>query len=121
MSSYNRITLLGNLGQDPKIDTLNGTQKASFNIATETYYMQNGVSNSKTEWHKVVLWGNLAETARKYLKKGSPVLVEGKGVSYSFEDTSGVKRKSYEVHASSLILVGCKKCQDDKINQELDS
>lgn len=115
MSSYNRITLLGNLGQDPQIENLNGNTKASFNIATETHYFQNGENHKKTEWHKIVLWGNLAQTAQKYLKKGSPVLVEGKGVSFSFEDVSGVKRKSYEIHVKRLILVACKKCQTQEI------
>ena len=94
MKGLNKVLLLGNLGKDPEVQTLEGHIKvAKCTLATtEAYKDENGQVHSQTEWHNIVLWRGLAELAEKYLKKGSMVHVEGKNRTRSYEDKQGVKR-----------------------------
>lgn len=80
MRGLNKAQVIGHLGQDPEARYMpDGTVTASFNVATdESYKDKNGQIVEKTEWHKIALFGRLAEIARDYLKKGSKVYVEGK-------------------------------------------
>lgn len=80
MKGLNKVTLIGNLGNNPSIQTLEGNIKvAKFSLATtENYKDSNGQNQSTTDWHNIVLWRGLAELAEKYLHKGSLVYVEGK-------------------------------------------
>ena len=79
MRGLNKVTSIGNLGNDPSIQTLEGNIKvAKFSLATtENYKDSNGQNQSTTDWHNIVLWRGLAELAEKYLHKGSLVYVEG--------------------------------------------
>lgn len=80
MRGLNKAQVIGHLGQDPEAHFMpDGTVTASFNVATdESYKDKNGQIVEKTEWHKIALFGRLAEIARDYLKKGAKVYVEGK-------------------------------------------
>ena len=76
----NKVQLIGNLGANPEIKTLEGGRKlARFSLATsENHRNTNGEKVTETQWHNIVAWGKVAEIAEKYLKKGSEVAIEGK-------------------------------------------
>jgi single-strand DNA-binding protein len=102
----NKVTLIGHLGGDPEIRTLeNGTPVGRFSVATnENYKDKEGVWQSQTEWHNVVVWRDLAERA-KSLKKGSTVYVEGK-ISYrKYTDKDGVEKSSTDIVANSFRML----------------
>lgn len=105
--SYNKVTLLGNLGRDPEVrTTAQGSTVCTLNMATtENYKDKTGNWQEITDWHKVVLWDYMAETAQKYLKKGSKVMIEGKLRTRSYEDQSGTTKYVTEVVGSQVILV----------------
>lgn len=102
MAGVNKVILLGNLGQDPEIRTLeSGVKVATVSIATnENYKDQAGEWQDRTEWHRVVLWRWNAEKAEK-LKKGDKVYVEGKLATRSWEQ-DGVKKFVTEIIANDL-------------------
>ncbi|AFM04472.1 single stranded DNA-binding protein [Bernardetia litoralis DSM 6794] len=102
MAGVNKVILLGNLGQDPEIRTLeNGTKVSTISIATsENFKDQSGEWQERTEWHRVVLWRWNAEKAEK-LKKGDKVYIEGKLSTRSWEQ-DGVKKYVTEVVANDL-------------------
>ena len=107
MRGLNKVTLIGNLGNDPTIQTLEGNIKvAKFSLATtENYKDSNGQNQSSTDWHNVVLWRGLADLANNYLKKGSLVYVEGKLKTRSFDDKDGQKKYVTEIIAEQLLLL----------------
>ena len=98
-SIKNRVQLIGNLGADPEMKTIeNGNKMAKLRMATsESYTNKNGERVTDTEWHNVVAWGKTAELAEKLLKKGNEVLVEGKLTHRDFTGTDNVKRYYTEV------------------------
>ena len=111
MAGVNKVILIGNLGKDPEVRTLEGgTKVASFTIAiTETLKDKNGERKEQTEWQTVVVWRSLAEIAEKYLKKGATVYVEGKLRTRSWEaKEGGGKRYATEVVADSFTMLGKK-------------
>ncbi|MEL7021691.1 MAG: single-stranded DNA-binding protein [Bacteroidota bacterium] len=95
----NKVTLIGNLGQDPEVRRLeNGAVVARFSIATnENYKDRNGEWQTQTEWHDVVAWRYLAEKAERELKKGKLVFIEGKLTHRKWQDKDGNNRKNTEV------------------------
>ena len=103
-ASYNRVHLLGNLGQDPELRfTQSQTPVTSFSLATTEYRnSQDGNKQSITDWHRIVVWGRQAENCSKFLTKGQPVFIEGKLQTRSWEDQSGQKRSTTEVVASNV-------------------
>lgn len=107
MRGLNKVTLIGNLGNDPAIQTLEGNIKvAKFSLATtETYKDANGQQQSSTDWHSIVLWRGLADLADRYLHKGSLVYVEGKLKTRSYDTKEGDKRYVVEIVAEELILL----------------
>lgn len=109
MASLNKVMLIGNLGKDPETRTLqSGTTVTNITVATnESYTDRNGNKVDQTEWHNVELWENLSKIASQYLRKGSPVFVEGKIKTDSWED-NGVKKYSTKIRALSLQLLGSK-------------
>lgn len=114
MAGLNKITLIGNLGKDPEVKSLeSGRSVANFSLATsESYKNKQGERVDSTEWHNVVLWSPLAEIAQKYLKKGSKIYVEGK-VSYrEYEDNEGVKRRVTDVIGNNFIMLDSKESSD---------
>ena len=107
-SLKNKVQLIGNLGNDPEIITMeNGTKLAKFSIATnETYKNAQGEKVTDTQWHNVVAWGKTAEIAESYLVKGKEVAIEGKLTSRSYETKEGEKRYITEVRCNELLMLG---------------
>jgi len=109
MAALNKTLLIGNLGRDPEIrKTQGGTSVASFSLATtEKFSDRSGNRQEKTEWHNIIIWGNLAELAGKYLKKGSLVYLEGKLQTSSWEDKNGGGKKyKTEIVVSLMQFLG---------------
>ena len=78
MKYQNTHSIRGYVGQDAKTTKLeNDRQVTNFSVATKTFWKENGEDKSRTEWHRVVVWGNLSKKVAENLKKGQPVLVEG--------------------------------------------
>lgn len=109
-SLRNSVQLIGRLGKDPEVRTLEkGSKLATFSIATtDSYKNQKGEKVEDTQWHNIVIWGKLADIAGKYLKKGSEVVVEGKLVHRSYETAAGEKKYMTEVNVNDLVMVGGK-------------
>jgi single-strand DNA-binding protein len=110
MSGVNKVILLGRLGKDPESRTLeSGTMVVNFTLATSEVYKDRTTGERKeiTDWHNVVLWRGLAETASKYLKKGDQVYIEGKMRTRSWEK-DGVTRYTTEVIGDNMTLIGSK-------------
>ena len=98
--SVNKVILIGNLGRDPEIRTMQSGEKvANLSVATsETWNdRQTGERRERTEWHRVVIFGRVAEVAEQYLRKGSKVYVEGSLQTRKWQDQSGQDRYSTEV------------------------
>lgn len=114
MASYNRVQLIGNLGQDPELRyTQSQTPLTNISIATTDFRnAADGSKQSITEWHRVVIWGRQAENCCKYLKKGSSVFIEGRLQTRSWEDQSGQKRYATEVVASNVQFLNSKPSDD---------
>ena len=106
----NKVQLIGNLGNDPEILTLeSGKKLAKFSIATnETYKNANGEKVTDTQWHNVVAWNKTAEIIEQYVSKGSELLVEGKLTSRSYETKEGEKRYITEVVCNEFLMLGGK-------------
>ena len=100
----NKVTLVGNLGRDPEIRTLeNGVKVASFSLATnENYKDKNDTWQKLTEWHNIVAWRGLAEKSERDLKKGDLAFIEGKITHRKYTDKDGVERSVTEIVASTL-------------------
>lgn len=100
MASRNKVEIIGRLGQDPEIRTINnGTKVANISVATSERWKdkQTGEQREATEWHRVVLWDRLAELAEQYLFKGSEVLLVGKLVTRKWQDQQGQDRYTTEI------------------------
>ena len=106
----NKVQLIGNLGNDPEIITLeSGKKLAKLQIATnETYKNAAGEKITDTQWHNLVAWNKTAEIVEKYLKKGKEVMIEGKLTSRSYETSAGEKRYITEVIVNELLMLGGK-------------
>ena len=104
----NKVQLIGNLGNDPEIVTLDsGTKLAKFSIATnESYKNTQGEKVTDTEWHNVVAWGKTAEIAENYLVKGNGVAIEGKLTHRKYETKEGEKRYITEIKCNELLMLG---------------
>jgi len=104
----NRVQLIGNVGNDPEIKTLEGGKKlASLSIATnESYKNERGEKVEQTEWHRITAWGKTADIIEKYVTKGKEIAVEGKLAHRSYEDKNGEKRYVTEVIISEIMLLG---------------
>ncbi len=107
-TGVNRVILIGNLGKDPDIMTLeSGVKKASFSLATtESYKNKDGSKAQITEWHNIVLWRGLAEVAESYLKKGHQIYLEGKIRTRSWDDKDGNKRYTTEILGDNMLMLG---------------
>jgi len=108
MGSYNRATIVGNLGRDAELRyTPGGTAVASISVATtETWNDKNtGQKKEQTEWHRVVIWGKQAESLEQYLTKGKQVLVEGRIQTRKWTK-DGVDRYTTEIKADRVVLLG---------------
>ena len=109
----NKVQLIGNLGAKPEVkNTENGKKLAQFSVATnESYRNANGEKITETQWHRVIVWGKLAEIAEQYLDKGKEIALEGKLVNRSYTDKEGIKRYITEIQANELLMLGSKGTQ----------
>lgn len=107
MANVNKVILIGNVGKDPEIRYLNNNvPKATFVMATHEYFKDSqGKKVEQTEWHNVVCWRALAEIARKILKKGMKVYVEGRLQTRHWVDKNGNKRNITEIVADNFIVI----------------
>ena len=107
--SVNKVILIGNVGKDPDVRYLDsGVAVATFSLATTErgYTLQNGTQvPDRTEWHNIVLWRGLAQTAEKYVHKGDKLYIEGKIRSRSYDDQNGVKRNIVEIFADNMEML----------------
>ena len=116
MASLNRVTLIGNLGADPEVRyTQNREAIATIRIATTETYKDKSSGEKKeiTEWHRVVFFGRTAEVVGEYLKKGSPVYVEGRIQTRKWQDKEGQDRYVVEILASEMKMLGTRPADDD--------
>lgn len=109
MASVNQATVIGYVEEVPKVNsTQQGRKVASFAVATteKGYTSKSGVQYpDRTEWHNIVLWGNLAEIAEKYLRKGSSVYIQGKMRTRSYDDKNGIKRYVTEIEGDVMQML----------------
>ncbi len=106
----NKVQLIGNLGMNPEIKTLDGGKKlAKMSIATnETYKNAKGEQVKETQWHNLIAWGKTADIIEKYLKKGSEVAIDGKLINRNYTDKEGLKRYVTEIQINELLMLGGK-------------
>lgn len=110
--SLNKVTLIGNLGNDPEIrSTTGGNRVATFSLATSrTWNDASGAKQEKTEWHRCVVWNSkgsqLADIVEKYVKKGDKLYVEGRIEYRQWQDKDGQTRYSTEINVRELIMLG---------------
>ncbi|HBK72452.1 MAG TPA: single-stranded DNA-binding protein [Flavobacteriaceae bacterium] len=106
----NKVQLIGNLGKNPEIITLDSGKKlAKFSIATnENYKNAKGEKITDTQWHNVIAWNKTAEIVEKYLVKGNEVAIEGKLTTRSYEDKAGEKKYITEIIVNELLMLGNK-------------
>jgi single-strand DNA-binding protein len=108
MAGVNKIILMGHLGRDPEMRYMpDGTANATLNLATsESYKDREGNRQERTEWHRVVLWGRMAEIAGEYLRKGSLAYIEGRLRTRKWTDKEGQERYTTEIAGDRLQLIG---------------
>lgn len=107
MSGINKVIIIGNLGNDP---TVTGAVTKISVATSETWKDKNsGEDQEKTEWHRIVFFGKLAEIAAKFLTKGSKVYIEGKLQTSKYKDKEGVEKYSTDIIASSMQMLDSKK------------
>ncbi len=106
----NKAILVGRLGKDPEVRyTPDGTMVTNFNLATDEQWKdKNGEKVQKTEWHRIVTFGKLAEICGNYLVKGKLVFIEGRIQTRSWEDKDGVKRFTTEIVANDMKMLDSK-------------
>lgn len=108
MAGINKVILVGNLGRDPEMRyTQNGVAVCSFSLATSETYRDrtSGEKVTQTEWHNIILWRGLAETAEKYLRKGSSVYIDGKIRTRKWEDQQNQIRYTTEIIADTMQML----------------
>ena len=110
-SLKNKVQLIGYLGGDPEVKTVNGDSKlAKFSIATnDSYKNAKGEKVTETQWHHVIAWGRTATFIEKYLVKGIEVVIDGKLINRNYTDKNDIKRYITEVQANDVLIVSHKK------------
>lgn len=108
MAGINKVIIVGNLGKDPETRyTTNNVAVSSLSVATSETYSdkKTGEKTTHTEWHKITLWRGLAETAERFLRKGSQVYIEGKLRTKEWEDKQGTTHYSTEIVGDSMQML----------------
>ena len=115
MAFLNKVMLIGNIGKDPDIKTLqSGRKVVSFSLATSKRYRDNnGEQKEETQWHNIVLWGKIAETFENLgICKGTQLYIEGELTNRSWTDqTTGQKRYTTEINASTFQILSPRNAQ----------
>lgn len=108
--SLNKVMIIGRLGQDPELKyTPGGAAVCNFSVATsESWTDKSGQKQEKTEWHRIVVWGKLAELCNQYLGKGRQAFIEGKLQTRSWDDKEGQKRYTTEIMANTVQFLDSK-------------
>ena len=106
-SGLNKVLLIGNLGKDPEVRyTPGGQAVANFNIATnEAWTDKGGQKQERTEWHRIVVWGKVAELCGEYLSKGRQVYIEGRLQTREWNNKEGVKQYTTEIVANQVLFL----------------
>ena len=107
MAGVNKVILVGNLGKDPEVRRLDGgVTRVNFSLATSEYYKdKEGNRIEQTEWHNIVMWRTIAESAERILKKGYTIYLEGKIQTRKWQDKDGQQRTTVEITAETFQLV----------------
>jgi single-strand DNA-binding protein len=115
MAGVNKVILVGNLGKDPELRyTPSGQAVSTFTLATNRKWKdREGQMQDQTDWHNIVSWGRQAEIAKEFLKKGSPVFLEGRIQYRSYNDRDGNKRFITEVVVQNMQMLGRKGTEPD--------
>ena len=123
MASVNKVILIGNLGRDPEVRyTPSGTAVANFSIATtENWTNKDGEKQSHTEWHRIVAWRRLGEICGEYLSKGKQVYIEGRIRTNEWEDQEGNKRRTTEIEALNMQMLGSRAQAEPLSNESFGS
>lgn len=109
MKGFNQAIIMGNLGQDPEVRYMpNGGAAANISVATTDSWKdkQTGEKQERTEWHRIVAFGKLAEIMGEYLKKGSTVLIQGEIRTRKWEDKEGNTKYTTEILAREMQMIG---------------
>jgi len=108
MAGINKVILIGRLGADPEVRYTNsGTPVANFRMATSVNFTdKNGEKTERTEWHRIVAFGRLGEICGEYLAKGKQVYIEGRLQTREWEDREGSKRRTTEIIATTMQMLG---------------
>jgi single-strand DNA-binding protein len=119
----NKALLIGRLGADPEVRyTPDGMMVTNFRLATDLQWKdKNGEKLQKTEWHRIVAYGKLAEICSNYLSKGKLIFVEGRIQTRSWEDKDGVKRSTTEIIAANMQMLDSKgqaRSQEAAVNDQ---
>jgi len=119
MSGINKVTIVGRLGKDPEVrQTGNGQAVASISVATsEKWKDKDGKMQEKTEWHRLVAWGQTAELAGKYLTRGSLAGFEGKLQTRDYVDKDNVKKYTTEIVVQNMHFLESGKKDGDRATQ----
>jgi single-strand DNA-binding protein len=110
-SSVNKAIVLGNLGKDPEVRYTQGGQAvANFSVATSEQWTDKATGNKqeRTDWHKIVVWGKVAELCGQYLSKGRKVYIEGRLQTRDWTDKEGKKNYTTEIVANQVVFLGSK-------------
>jgi len=118
----NKVQLIGRLGQDPEVKTLeSGKKVAHFNVATkESYKNAEGTKIDETTWHSIVAWNGLAELSSRFLSKGREVCIEGRIAYRSYTDKTGIQRNVTEIVATDLVMLSSGNRSRELISDETD-
>lgn len=108
MSGINKVIIIGRLGADPEVRQVSsGNSVATLSVATsEKWTDRDGQAQERTEWHRVIAWGKLADICGKFLAKGRQVYVEGRLQTRQWEDSQGQKRYTTEIVANTVQFLG---------------
>lgn len=114
MSGVNKHVIVGRLGKDPEIkNTTNGNTVANFSVATSrTWKDKEGNKQEKTQWHRVVIWGKLAEICGEYLHKGDQVYLEGEVEHRTYQDADGNDKYITETVCNNMVMLGSRQTSD---------
>ena len=120
MAYLNQVQLIGEVGNDPEVRTLQGGAKvASFRLATtERYKDRDGNQKEQTEWHSITVWNGKADFVEKYVKKGNNLFISGKLTTRQWTDQQGNKRYSTEVVADNIQMLDRKPKENKPVIDE---